>query len=149
MVNLGESFPGSFREDYSKRIFTPGSVFRAYTDLTTPPKVKIFVILSVRSDLACVGSLFVNSEININYFPTPALRDLNLSLSKEDFDFLDHDSFLDCSQIKEMRLEMLYDMAKNDPGIFLGGLDNETLMLAINTAREAPTIAPIYIRRFL
>lgn len=149
MPTLGELFPKSSRQSFSTRHVIPGSVFRVHTDKVTPPKIKIFVILAVKSEMLCVGSLFVNTAINENCFPTQELQNLHMPLPRNRFDFLQHDSFLDCSQIKEMGLDWLFRQIENDPSIFVGTLDERILNSAINIVRESPTISPRDKRKFL
>ena len=111
--------------------------------------MKIFVVVAVKKELACVGSLFVNTKINPNLFPSPELRTLHLPLSHSDYDFLDHDSFLDCSQIKEINLKWLFRQVERDPGVFLGRLNKPTFQKAKEIILSAPTIPEQTKKRFL
>ena len=149
MPTLGELFPDFYRQSFSTRSIVPGSVFRTFTDKSSPPKIKIFVVLVAKNGMASVASLFVNTEINASLFPSQELQDLHIPLFSNYCDFLKHDSFLDCSQIKEMSLDWLQSQIENDPGVLVGTLDERTLSSAINKVKKAPTISRSDKRKFL
>lgn len=141
MSSLGSLFPDSARDDFSKRAICPGSVLRIHVTSTTPPKVKRLVVLALCGDQACVGYLLLNSHINPNYFPTAKLRALHLPLKKTaDRNYLDHDSFLDCSTIHNIDLNKLKEIISNDPRRHIGKLNDTDLDQAIETVKNAPTI---------
>jgi hypothetical protein len=107
---IGDFFPQEYKDDHTDSIVVPGSVFRFYTEKTTPPKIKRFVILALNNDLAIVGMLYINSQINPNVFPTEELRSYHIPLDAEKCSFLDHDSYLDCSQILELPIDQIKDI---------------------------------------
>ncbi|MDP4274853.1 MAG: hypothetical protein Q8907_11305 [Bacteroidota bacterium] len=57
------------------------------------------IILDLTDDKCLIASVFINSEINFKYINSHELRDLQYLIRKSDYDFLDHDSFIDCSKV--------------------------------------------------
>lgn len=148
MPSIGSLFPREVRDDFVNRTILPGSVLRIHVTNTNPPKIKRFVVLSTCDHKVCVGYLFINSEINPNCFPNQKLRDLHLPLSIDECDFLDHDSFLDCSDIKEIEVEKLTEIISRDPSRHIGHLPSSYLQRAIETVKSAPTITKKTKRKF-
>lgn len=140
MCPLSDLFPESYRSDFSIRIINPGQVFRFHSTVTNPPKIKICVLLAVNNSLATVGYLFINSEINPHIFDNLSLRSLLLSLPRQDLPFLDHDSWLDCSHIHEIRLEEIQRIVAENPSCHLGNLSQSLFESSIQLIRNAPTI---------
>jgi len=60
---------------------------------------KFFVVIGEDIDRGIVGSLLINSNINANAVCTRELLDCQFPLKSSDYDFLDHDSYLNCSKI--------------------------------------------------
>lgn len=59
------------------------------------------IILDVTEDMCLIASVFINSEIYFKHVNNPELERLQLTISKEQYNFLDHDSIIDCSQLYE------------------------------------------------
>ncbi len=98
-------------------------------------------MLAICGDKACVGYLLLNSQINPNCFPTPELRALHLHLNTADRNYLDHDSFLDCSTIHDINIEVLKKIISDDPSLHIGKFNETDLELAIDTVKNASTIS--------
>ena len=65
-------------------------------------RTKYFTVIGQDQDKGLIGSLLVNSNVNTNVLNTKELLDCQFPLRKKDYDFLDHDSFLDCSELFEL-----------------------------------------------
>ena len=141
MSSLGSLFPDYIKEDFGTRQIEPGSVFRIHVDTTTPPKNKRLVVLAISGDNICVGYLFINSQINPNCFPSAELRALHLPLQANERDYLDHDSYLDCSDIKNITLNELKDIISQNPQQHIGKLSTTDIEAAIDIVKNAPTIS--------
>jgi len=63
---------------------------------TNPPKDKFIVIVCI--DVECMGFL-INSTISAFILKKPYMAECQVALSKSDYGFLFHDSYLDCAQI--------------------------------------------------
>lgn len=94
MAKLGDVFPESLRAKLADDRLIPGSVVKIHCDFTTPPKDKYLVIACVTPKLLV---FVVNSEINEFIQNRPDLLKCQVSLNQADYEFLQHDSFADCS----------------------------------------------------
>src|SRR5687768_6522242 len=99
-------------------IYAPGTVYREFLWTTTPPKVKRYVILAENTDSILIA--LINSFININYLGTQELQNLQLKLSADGRFYLDHDSYLNCSQVYEMTKVSLLARLKADRNMYIG-----------------------------
>lgn len=140
MPPLGDAFPEEFRKKFAETNLQIGSVIKTFVTDTTPHKIKRFVILGVSGDKLAIGTLYINSEINPNLFPSPELKRLHLKLEKQNRDYLDHDSFLDCSKVYEKEYEDLMAVLQHDASCLIGQLSTDDLRLVKKTVREARTI---------
>jgi hypothetical protein len=140
MPPLGDAFPEEFRKQFAETNLTIGSVIKTFVTDTTPPKIKRFVILGISADKLAIGTLYINSEINPNLFPTVELKNLHLKLVKENREYLDHDSFLDCSKVYEKEYEDLLAVLQQDASCLIGQLSTDDLKLVKKTVKEARTI---------
>ncbi|MGV8096734.1 MAG: hypothetical protein AB2L24_33170 [Mangrovibacterium sp.] len=57
------------------------------------------IVLDITEDKYLVASVFINSEINFKYINSQELAALQYYLDTESFNFLDHNSVVDCSKI--------------------------------------------------
>jgi hypothetical protein len=137
---LGDCFPPGFQEKYKASNIIPGAVFSIFATATTPPKIKRIVILGVNNDQAVIGHLYINSNLNLQCLNTDELRNLQIYLEAEGREYLDRDSFLDCSHLVTMTLEDLKAAYDKDSDIYLGNLLNEELDQAREKASSADTI---------
>ena len=145
-ARLGDHFPPPYREDFCKRNLIRGAVLRAQTELTVPPKIKLFVVWGLEESLNQIGVSFINREITS--IKTPWLQSLQHPLLLNKNPFLTHDSFLDCSRIYEKDLKKVYDLLMEDTGIFLGDISYEDLSTAEQIIQNATTIETKFKKRY-
>lgn len=100
----------------SDLIIRPGGIFRLrfyIRDGITPKfpgeefRDKFFVVLGIDDDKNLIGFLFVNTNDHKDY--GPAYNDLQKKILKSDYSFLDHDSYIDCSELQKMKIERFSD----------------------------------------
>ena len=97
MSNLADFFSDDLRKDFSQRNVKVGSVLRLKVEDTKPPKVKIFIIIGQNIEGFSLATLYINTDINFNINFSQELIDLQIPISKKDYSFLDHNSYVDCS----------------------------------------------------
>ena len=141
-------FPPDLRAVFSVTAIKPGAVLRTYVDDTTPPKIKLFVVLAVNESLASVASLYINSEVNPNMFHTEELKRLHLPVSSNVYTFLTHDSFIDCSDLREKNLLILQGVIRNDMDILRGELSSDDFASVRDTVVHAKTISVKLKKKF-
>lgn len=123
-MNLDE-FRNLFKkEGFANRQIKVGAVLKYMATETNPPKIKRRIVVAFSNDKMIVASLFINSEINPNLFSTEELKKLHLPFEKENHEYLDHDSFVDCSQFIEILYQDLADIITENPMAVIGELSN-------------------------
>ena len=138
---IGDIFPPNTRAVFSVNAIKPGTVLRTHVDDTTPPKIKLFVVLAVNETQTSVATLYINSDVNPNMFHREELKNLHLPISSVIYSFLAHDSFIDCSDLREKNLLTLQCIIQNDMDVLLGELSTEDLTSALHTVLHAKTIS--------
>ena len=148
MTDLSDLFPQSFRDDFAERNIQVGSVIRVFVRDTTPPKIKRFIVIGFSNDKVLLGTVFINSEINQNVFNTEYLKGLNIPLDAQIYDFIDHNSFVDCSNIRERSVLEIKHLLSNDIECSKGVVSEETMKTILATLANASTISPNKKRKF-
>jgi hypothetical protein len=147
MSSLGHFFPESDRMDHIRRQVLPGVVLYLFRSFTKPKKEKYLV-------LVCGGSvpyLFViNSQIHKFIEDRPHLYELQVRIRESDYDFLDHDSYVDCSRVRiEMSNRDINDQLTSDVSRIKGHLiDRDRTRIAEAVAR-ATTLSRVEKDRIL
>ena len=101
-MRLGDKFPPEEKQRYISDRLVPGTIIHCHCSFTSPAKHK-FVVL-VCCDPCCIVFL-INSELS-NWLQARAdLRDCQVVIQKKDHEFLDRDSYLDCTNA-ERRLSL-------------------------------------------
>ncbi len=147
-MNLGELFPENMKSNFVNQNLQVGKVLKCFVEFTTPPKEKRFVILGVNEEKELLGVVLINSEINFNVMHTPILEGLQYELKSKNNDFLEHDSFIDCSQLHKISHERLKEVLQNDMQNILGEIKQQDLINVITLVQNAPTILPKTLKMF-
>jgi hypothetical protein len=141
-VTLGEQLPEHFKKAFAQERLRAGAVVRRMVPDTRPPKIKRCVIVGISDDLVSVGVVFINSDINFNVLPTKELQELQYLVSATGRDYVEHDSFVDCSQLFEHSYAALLRETQNEPGIILGKVTPADLAAIYSLVKNAKTISP-------
>ncbi|OFY41166.1 MAG: hypothetical protein A2X18_12475 [Bacteroidetes bacterium GWF2_40_14] len=80
-----------------------GSVISVDCDGIDHPKWNI--VLDITDDKCLIASVFINTDINFKHINSPELETLQSPIEVKQYGFLDHDSFIDCSQVFEKPYE--------------------------------------------
>ncbi len=148
MTDLSDLFPQSFRDDFADRNIQVGSVIRVFVKDTTPPKIKYFIVIGFSEHKVLLGTVFINSSINQNIFHNEYLKGLNVPLDSQMYDFIDHNSFVDCSDIRERSVVEIKNLLSNDPECSKGVVSEETMKTISTTLASATTISLNKKRKF-
>lgn len=147
-MSLSDCFPENYRKEFAERNLKIGSVIRVYVKDTNPPKEKRFILVGQSYDKLIFATIFINSEINPNIFPTQELRDLNIELTAADRSYLDHDSYADCSNISKRNADWLLAVINNDPKNVIGEVSEADLKEIKVRIKSARTITPSIKKTF-
>lgn len=140
-MSLADHIPDELKEGFAARNIQIGSVIKVYVNDTNPPKEKRLILVGASWDKLHFASVFINTDINPNIFATQELIDLNYEMSAADCEFLDHDSFADCSKLKSRATSWLHSVVTDDPSRVLGTLSADQLQEIRNRIKSAPTIS--------
>ncbi len=119
----------------------PGSILYLHCSFTIPnPKNKYVLLLKLnRPSLIFV----INSDINRFIQSRPELYALQMRLPASAYTFFDHDSFINCSEVKEDFLESeIVEQLTRDPQRKKGVLRNREIGEVKQMIRIARTISP-------
>jgi hypothetical protein len=139
-MSLGDLFPKRFREEHATRNLKEGSVLKMFVDDTTPPKEKRFIIVGFSGDRAQLATIYINSEINLQVNYSPELQSLHLFMQADGRDFLDHNSFVDCSQLTQRDVSAMYETTVERPDAVIGVINDDELLQIRRKLAGAPTI---------
>lgn len=136
---LGDLFPDVERQSFVERHLTPGRVLYLFCGFTNPPKDKLLVLLySSLTPLLFV----INSRIHPFIQKHPELLKCQVVIRASDYDFLQHDSFIDCSQvIEDFDEAAIKEQALGDVSRVRGELSTDTKLEIIRAVQNAPTIS--------
>lgn len=110
-----------------------GAVIRAFVEDTTPPKIKRFIVVGINEPESKVAIVYINSEYDPEKIP-PHLQGSHTMVETKHCPFLDYDSFVDCSDLREKGLDKIKKSLNKNPSIQIGTipaqqLDNIMLIL--------------------
>ncbi len=148
MDNLGSFFPDELNEILITNSLKVGSVLRLHVLDTTPPKIKRFIIIGISKDKISLATVYINSNLNINVFRNTKLQGLQLELNESGREYLDKDSFVDCSTIKEKSYTDLKNALQELPIKNIGTVSDTDLNQIVNKIRGAETISPVVKKRY-
>src|SRR4051794_12476435 len=97
-MRLADSFSPDERRESFRRQFRTGLVIRLFCPFTAPPKEKRLLIVSV---LPRPLFFVINSDRNEYKQRRPRLLEQQVILRQASYDFLDHDSYVDCSRVRD------------------------------------------------
>ncbi|ARN78490.1 hypothetical protein BST97_11105 [Nonlabens spongiae] len=117
-----------------------GMVLKLFLVDTNPPKLKYLIIVGVdRSSISCV-SVLINSKPNRKIHWHVDLMALQVPISASDHDFLNYDSFVDCSNLRQ---EQIYDLElelNSNLDAYVGDVTQTFLETLRNAIKHSNTI---------
>jgi hypothetical protein len=117
---LGDFLPDKLKEGFTDRNLVKGCVLRLYCN--NAEKIKIITYLDLNYDKSLIGFLYINSEINLNLYPTTELQSEHYLLLRENYDFLEKDSFVNCTDFITWPTKKIIDLLDKDIKIHIGCL---------------------------
>jgi len=146
MENLGDFFPHKIKKKFAREKLKPGTVLRLFVKDTVPPKIKRLIIIAVDNENYLLATLFINSEINPMLLNSEELIQLQFKIDSNKFDFIKHDSYVDCSKLKPRNIEQLSELIIKDPKTVIGEVDEVTLRKIKKIVKKARTI-PVGLKK--
>ncbi|MXV14314.1 hypothetical protein [Hufsiella ginkgonis] len=148
MTSLADAFSNEERARFANDSLAIGVVIKIFVVDTTPPKEKRVIVMGESFDRLLVATVYINTELNENVFPTDELKSLNPQFLSENRDYLAHDSYVDCSNLHPIKKELLANIIAGDPSRVLGNLSGDDLKQLRSVIKSAKTIKPSLKKTF-
>lgn len=148
MANLGDFFPDKLKKNFAEQNITVGTVIKCFVRNTNPPKEKRFVVLGIDTNGNLIGVVYINSDINWKVIRTEELAQLQHFVTKENNDYLDWDSYIDCSDLFELSYEEVNTSIQNKPQNVLGTVDANDLKTIKEHVKKSPKIKPKLLKKY-
>lgn len=145
-MNLGAAFPENFRDSHAADCLEVGGVIRLYD--VNAAKVKILVVVGENVESNSIACCYINSEVNHNVNYTAELKGLQHAVSSSTYDFLSHDSYLDCSKITVHSKADVLDQIRDNPGDCKGALLQADKNVVLSNLKRATTLSAYKKRSF-
>lgn len=144
-MSLGDFFPDDLKNQFAKRKIDLGSAILIKIPDFSVNYDKYIIVIAKDSAKKDIAYVVINSKINLNVAYNPYLQSLHIKIDKENNPFLDKDSFVDCSKLREFSINNVIDFLTNNPERAIGNVSSKTLKLIQTTITTAKTIEP-YIK---
>ena len=139
-MNVGQGLPPAQRRTWAEQQLTPGRILYVHYPLTYETKDK-YIVIADDDDWPRV--LVVNSNRRENVERHPDLTGRQLLLKPSDYSFLDHDSYLNCTEVLQgLTKEDIVSQLVADVNRAVGELLDSTraeVMAAVCGARTVAT----------
>jgi len=147
-MSLGDFFPEKDRKEFAARKVSVGTVLKLKVFDTNPPKEKRFIVVGTTVDGLVLATVYLNTKINpvINY--SAELQTLHIPLEEQGRDFLDHDSYVDCSRLVPREKREIEKAIQNRPDVVIGELSTADFQLIRKTIISAHTIKGKHKKKF-
>ena len=146
--SLGDSFPKEHLETLFDQSLKEGAVFRLHVPHTSPPKTKRFVIIGINKSINSLAFIFINSIINPNVIKSQHLQSLQLPMDASGRDYIESDSYLDCSRLYEWSILSLKEKCTSNTKAHLGQISDVDLADAKQLTASARTIVRRLKKRY-
>jgi hypothetical protein len=148
MPSLGDFFPDDLKKNFAKQNITIGTVIKCFVKNTNPPKEKRFVVLGIDANGDLIGVVFINSVINWKVIKTDELAQLQHYVTKEDNEYLDRNSYIDCSELFELPYNDVYTSIQSKPQNVLGSVIGDDLKTIKENVKKSPKIKPKLLKKY-
>lgn len=127
-MSLGDSFPESIRSEFAKRNIDPGvALLIELPEFNLTYKKYVIFFSKNMMDVTKCGILVINSEINENVNRNHYLKSQHVSIDCARHDFLEIDSFIDCTRIQPHNLQKILDYIVENPDKLCGNVEQDIM----------------------
>lgn len=135
---IGDSLPPEERRKYIQSGLTPGRVVLLHCGFTTPPKDKFLVLVALEPE-----PLFfvINSKINEFIRKRNHLAQCQVEIGHEEHPFLQHHSFIDCTEARKIALSDVHEQLERETGRLKDNISwntREQIIAAVKFAKTIP-----------
>lgn len=134
---LGDNLPEQQKLEIIRRQLTVGRVLKLFCKFTKPPKEKYLVVANVQP----YPILFlINSEINAFIKARPHLLQCQVQIDAASHSFLDHHSYIDCTQANHFTMLDMESQIVQDMGRIKDCLSSEVIKTIISAVEDSKTL---------
>ena len=148
MALLGDFFAGDQKNAFAEQAITIGSVVKVWLTWTTPPKEKRIIIVGTTATGDHLGIVLINSEINWDVNRDRDIIDFQYFIRAEDCEFLSHDSYADCLNLREISRQQVVGEVSDDLQKALGRVSDDLFAEILVRVKTSPTMTAKTRKRF-
>lgn len=142
MAKLGDSFPSELKDDSIESLLLPGQIIKLEVEFVRTRKTKDkLLVLSVSEETSYL--FCINSEIPKFIQARKYLRKCQIEIKQAQYDFLDHNSYINCSEIIKIDLTDIKNQIKNDVSRIKERLNNKDIKQLIKVVDKADTLSKL------
>ena len=142
MGSIADSLPPHKRRKLAEIQLIPGRIVYLFSTFTTPEKEK-YLVIGYWGDTPLV--LAINSRINAFKQDHPELLRCQVLIRADDYDFLDHDSYIDCAKVvNSFDAADILDQLQDDLTRLKGEITEETCRQILDAISVARTVSPFH-----
>lgn len=127
--------PEKLKGQLSLDSLTPGVILHIYSDYVQKKKYLVLVC-----NIEDPHIFFINTQPTAFTRKRKDLMDCQIVLKKDEYDFLKHDSYLDCATLVKLSKEEIEQQVKSDYGCIKGVISATTKLKLINAVSKARPI---------
>ncbi|TDE42939.1 hypothetical protein E0I26_12260 [Flavobacterium rhamnosiphilum] len=147
-MSLGDLFPDNLKEQFAERNINIGNALLIKLIDIQVNYDKYIIIVGINNMEMAVAYVIINTEVNQNVAPTSYLQSLHLQIDRARHGFLAHDSYINCSDLKEFPKQEIIDFLITNPERVVGNIDVALLTDVYQTIKSATTILPILKKKY-
>ena len=147
-MSLGDFFPDNLKDDFAKRNIDLGNAILIKIPDFTITYDKYIIVVGKDGNEIHLAYVVINSEANSNIAYNPYLKSLHLKIDKKNNPFLEKDSFVDCSKLREFSIQTVVDFLIKNPERAVGNVSSSVLKAIHITISTASTIEPFMKKKF-
>ena len=145
-MSLGDFFPDDFKARFAKRNIDLGSAILIKIPDFSINYDKYIIVVAKNNAEKSIAYVVINSEANPNVAYNAYLKSLHIKIDKANNPFLERDSFVDCSKLREFSIDKVIAFLKKNPERVVGNVSEDVLKSIHLTIIKATTIEP-YIKK--
>jgi hypothetical protein len=125
-----------------------GTVLKLFVTDTNPPKIKRFIIIGYSGDKLQLATIYINTQINRRFSWSIELECLQYKVEAITRPYLDHDSWIDCSELIIRPASEISNIVKERPEAIIGKLSDGDFKVVIDLLQTSPKIKGKIKKRF-
>lgn len=147
-MSLGDFFPDNLKDDFAKRNIDLGNAILIKIPDFTITYDKYIIVVAKDDKEVSLAYVVINSEANPNIAYNSYLKSLHLKIDKKNNPFLEKDSFVDCSKLREFPIQSVVDFLIKNPERAVGNVSSSVLKSIHLTISTASTIERFMKNKF-